>query len=58
VYFGEALVVPSDETNITEKVEDALRRASDLDWRIQDLALTPVSELPQAAERSAKEHRS
>jgi len=55
VYFGEALVVPSDETNITEKVEDALRRASDLDWRIQDLALTPVRELPQADERTAKE---
>jgi cation diffusion facilitator family transporter len=58
VYFGEALVVPSDETNITEKVEDALRRASDLDWRIQDLALTPVRELPQEDERSAKERRS
>jgi cation diffusion facilitator family transporter len=47
VYFGEAFVVPSDETNITEKIEAALRQASDLDWRIHDLALTPVSELPE-----------
>jgi divalent metal cation (Fe/Co/Zn/Cd) transporter len=47
VYFGEALVVPSDETNITQKVEDALKRARDLDWRIHDLALTPVRELPE-----------
>jgi cation diffusion facilitator family transporter len=47
VYFGEALVVPSDETNITQKIEDALKRAGDLDWRIHDLALTPVRELPE-----------
>jgi cation diffusion facilitator family transporter len=39
VYFGEALVVPSDETNITEKIEAALKQARDLDWRIYDLAL-------------------
>ncbi len=47
VYFGEAFVVPSDETNITEKIEAALRQARDLDWRIHDLALTPVPELPE-----------
>jgi divalent metal cation (Fe/Co/Zn/Cd) transporter len=50
VYFGEALVVPSDETNITEKIEEALERARDLDWRIHDLALTPVLELPEKDE--------
>jgi cation diffusion facilitator family transporter len=55
VYFGEALVVPSNDTNIPEKVEDALRRARDLDWRIHDLALTPVRELPEPGERGAKE---
>jgi cation diffusion facilitator family transporter len=47
VYFGEALVVPSDETNITEKIEAALKQARHLDWRIHDLALTPVLELPE-----------
>jgi len=31
VYFGEALVVPSDETNITEKIEAALKQARDLE---------------------------
>jgi cation diffusion facilitator family transporter len=51
VYFGEALVVPSDETDITEKVEDALKRARELDWRIHDLALMPVRELPEKGER-------
>ena len=57
VYFGEALVVPSDEANITEKVEDAIRRARDLDWRIYDLALTPVRELPEIGERLAEGER-
>src|ERR671913_1170926 len=52
VYFGEALVVPSDEIDIPEKVEDALKQAHDLDWRIQDLSLTPVRELPEQSERT------
>ena len=47
VYFGEAFVVPSEETDITLKAEDALKQARDLDWRIYDLALTPVRELPE-----------
>jgi cation diffusion facilitator family transporter len=54
VYFGEALLVPSDSTNIPEKVEDAIKRTRDLDWRIYDLALTPVRELPETDERTAK----
>ncbi len=52
VYFGEAFVVPSDETNITHNVGEALKRARDLDWRIHDLALTPVRRLPQKGERT------
>jgi divalent metal cation (Fe/Co/Zn/Cd) transporter len=55
VYFGEAFVVPSDETNITEKIEDALKRARDLDWRIYDLALMPVRELPEKGGQAAQE---
>ena len=57
VYFGEAIVVTSDETTIPEKVEDAIKRARDLDWRIYDLALTPVRELPGTDERTAKGER-
>jgi len=57
VYFGEALVVPSDDTDITEKIEDALRRAYDLDWRIHDLALVPIGELPQKGDRTVKDER-
>ena len=55
VYFGEAFVVPSDETNITENIEDALEQARDLDWRIYDLALMPVRELPEKGGEAAEE---
>jgi hypothetical protein len=54
VYFGEAFVVPSDETNITEKLEDALVQARGLDWRIYDLALMPVRELPEKGGQAAE----
>jgi cation diffusion facilitator family transporter len=52
VYFGEAFVVPSDESNITHNVGDAFERARNLDWRIHDLALTPVRTLPKWGERT------
>jgi divalent metal cation (Fe/Co/Zn/Cd) transporter len=58
VYFGDALVVPSDETNITEKIEAALKQARDLDWRIYDLALVPVRELPKEGGQVAEEKQS
>src|ERR671910_3012625 len=57
VYFGEALVVPSDSPNIPEKVEDAIKHSRELDWRIYDLALTPVRELPETGERPAEGER-
>ena len=58
VYFGEALVVPSDETNITEKIEAALKQARDLDWRIYDLALVPVREWPKRGRQATEEKKS
>ena len=47
VYFGEAFVVPSDASDLTEKIEEALQDARDLDWRVHDLAIMPVRELPK-----------
>jgi len=44
-----------DETNITENIEDALEQARDLDWRIYDLALMPVRELPEKGGQAAEE---
>ncbi|QIN83779.1 cation diffusion facilitator family transporter [Rubrobacter tropicus] len=50
VYFGEAFVVPSDPSNLTEKIEEALEEVLDLDWRVHDLAIMPVRELPKQAQ--------
>src|SRR5919107_2887152 len=36
VFYGEAFVVPSDSENLLVNVEDALKGAYDLDWRIHD----------------------
>lgn len=47
VYFGEAFVVPSDPSNLTEKIERALEELRDLDWRVHDVAIMPVRELPK-----------
>jgi cation diffusion facilitator family transporter len=47
VYFGEAFVVPHDSSNLTQKIEDAMRMAGNLDWRVHDLAIMPVYKLPK-----------
>ncbi len=47
VYFGEAFVVPSDASDLTEKIEEALEELRDLDWRVHDVAIMPVRELPK-----------
>jgi cation diffusion facilitator family transporter len=47
VYFGEAFVVPSDASDLTQKIEEALAEVRDLDWRMHDLAIMPVRELPK-----------
>jgi cation diffusion facilitator family transporter len=45
VYFGEVFVVPSDETNLVEKLEQAHQDVHDLDWRLHDVVITPTREL-------------
>ncbi len=45
VCTGEAFVVPRDETNLLDKVEEATRFAESFDWRIYDVVVTPVRSL-------------
>jgi len=47
VYFGEAFVIPSEDTDLTEKIQEALEELKDLDWRVHDVAIMPVKELPR-----------
>ena len=46
VFFGEAFVVASDERGLVGKVESAVEEMKKLDWRLQDLVIMPVGELP------------
>lgn len=42
VFFGEALVVPVDDAHLVARVEDAAERLRALDWRIQEIVVSPV----------------
>jgi cation diffusion facilitator family transporter len=44
------LVVPADETALLERVEDAVERICELDWKLQDVVVAVVRELEDAPE--------
>ena len=45
-FLGEALVVPSDERNLTSKIDEAAVAACELDWRLIRLVIMPVAVIP------------
>lgn len=45
VLTGEALVLAHDEDDLVERIEGAARRLAELDWRIYDVVVVPVSTL-------------
>ena len=44
----EVLVVPRDEHDLLERVEDAVDRICDLDWKVQDAVVAVVRSLDDA----------
>lgn len=46
----EVIAVPHDETNLVDRVEDAVRRIGSLDWKLQDVVVSVVRELDDAPE--------
>ena len=42
VLSGEIFVVPRDESEILNRVEQASQAASQVDWRLHDLNIVPV----------------
>ncbi|WP_161888231.1 cation diffusion facilitator family transporter [Pontibacter russatus] len=42
LYLGEGFVVPAQEENLTQLIEDASREVQKLDWRIQEFIIMPV----------------
>lgn len=50
VFFGDVLVVPSDERNLVARIEEAKERMMKLDWRMYDVVISPVRSLESAQE--------
>ena len=46
LFFGEALVVPSGGSVSPKQVKTAEDRLRALDWRVADVVVSPVPELP------------
>jgi cation diffusion facilitator family transporter len=47
--FADALVVPRTEQHLVEHIAEATEAALELDWRLHDLVVMPVHELPREA---------
>lgn len=45
-FLGEALVVPRSDDRLVERIEEAAKGACTLDWRLIQLLITPVREIP------------
>jgi hypothetical protein len=44
------LAVPRTEEHLLDRVEDAIRRICELDWKLQDVVVAVVRELDDAPE--------
>jgi cation diffusion facilitator family transporter len=45
VFAGEAFVVPVDDHDLVDRIEQANRRLLELDWRLHELVITPVRQI-------------
>lgn len=45
-FVGDAFVVPREETRLVERIDAAARAAYESDWRLRELLIVPVRELP------------
>ena len=50
-YFADVLVVPRDEEGLVENIGRATKEALELDWRLHDLVVMPVREMPDDSAR-------
>jgi len=50
VFHVEAFVVPRRRKVSLDQIEDARRAVAEMDWKMQDIVIVPVSSLPEEAE--------
>ncbi|RNI31943.1 cation diffusion facilitator family transporter [Rufibacter immobilis] len=46
IYLGEGFVVPKQEQDLVDKIEQLTQKVEGLSWRIQEFVVMPVRELP------------
>lgn len=57
VYFGQVFVVPPAATVAIDDIDRAAQRLYRLDWRIQDLGITPVPSLGVDSQKKGRQAR-
>jgi len=47
IYLGEGFVIPAQEENLTQLIENTSHAVEKLNWRIQEFLIVPVKDLPE-----------
>ena len=47
IYMGEAFVVPTEDLNLTQNIIAAAEEIKNINWRLHEVIITPVKELPE-----------
>jgi divalent metal cation (Fe/Co/Zn/Cd) transporter len=47
VFFGDVMVTPQSDENLTRNVEQLRDEVLNLDWKIQDIVISPMTSLPK-----------
>lgn len=55
VYFGEIFIVPRSEEGLVQRVEELVKNIRSLHWKIHDVTVMPVKELPEGNNVSEEE---
>lgn len=55
VFFGEAYVIPRSMHCLTQNIAKAAQDAKSLNWRLHDLVITPVRQLPKTPDQEASD---
>lgn len=51
-FVADAFVIPREETGLVARIAAAQRAACDSDWRLRELMVMPVRELPRWPDES------
>ena len=57
VFYGDIVVVPVDDTRLTQRIDEAERQLMQLDWRLYDLTIMPSPTIEEPQEEGAREAR-